>query len=149
MGLFLLVKLFDLCRLENDHGTAAAALLAPAAPPPVLTEAAAAALLACAALPPVLADATAAALLAVAALPPVLADSTATALLALAALPPVLAPAFPHWHRERSRPREHTKMKNANGGGTEPCYAHRGPVKHLEPSRLLPKARQASYACHV
>ena len=54
MGLFLLVKFFDLCRLEDSHGTAAA-LLAPAAPPPVLTEAAASALLAPAALPPVLA----------------------------------------------------------------------------------------------
>ena len=53
MGLFLLVKLFDLCRLKNDHGAAAAALLAPAAHPPVLAEAAAAALLAPAALSPV------------------------------------------------------------------------------------------------
>ena len=64
---------FDRCRLEKDYGflTAAAALLALAALPPVLAEAAAAALLAPAALPPVLAEAAAAALLALAALPPV------------------------------------------------------------------------------
>ena len=48
---------FDRCRLEKDYGflTAAAALLALAALPPVLAEAAAAALLSLAALPPVLA----------------------------------------------------------------------------------------------
>ena len=51
--------------------TAAAALLALAAPPTVLADAAAAALLALAALPPVLAEAAAATLLALAALPPV------------------------------------------------------------------------------
>jgi len=56
----------DRRRLENDSVfvTAAAALLALAALPPVLAEAAAAALLAQAAPPPVLADASAAALLA-------------------------------------------------------------------------------------
>ena len=46
---------FDLCRLEDDHVTAA--LLALAALPAVLADAGAAALLALAALPPVLADA--------------------------------------------------------------------------------------------
>ena len=55
MWLLLPVELFDLCRLEENHGTAAAALLAQGAPPPVLAEAAAAALLAPAALPPVFA----------------------------------------------------------------------------------------------
>ena len=49
------VELFDLCRLEENHGAAVAAVLAPAAPPPVLANAAAAAVLAVAALPPVLA----------------------------------------------------------------------------------------------
>ena len=59
------VEFFDLCRLEESHGTAAAAaLLAIAALPPVLADAAAAALLADTAHPPVLADAAAAALLA-------------------------------------------------------------------------------------
>ena len=81
----------DRCRLEDDHVTAA--LLAPAALPPVLTYAAATAILAPAVLPPVLAVAAAAAILALAALPPVLADAAATAFLALAALPPVLTEA--------------------------------------------------------
>ena len=72
MGIFLAVEVyFDLCRLENSHVTDAATLLADAAPPPVLANAAAAALLALAAPPPVLADADAAALLAPAALPTV------------------------------------------------------------------------------
>ena len=64
---------FDRCRLEKDYGflTAAAALLALAAPPPVLADAAAAALLALAAVAPVLADAAAAALFAMVAPPPV------------------------------------------------------------------------------
>ena len=62
------VEFFDLCRLEESHVTAAAALLALAALPSVLAEAAAAALLAQAAHPPVLADAAAATLLALAAL---------------------------------------------------------------------------------
>ena len=109
--LLLLVECFDLCRLEESHGTAEAALLALAAHPPVLADAATAALFADAAHPPVLADtaaaafladaahppmlakAAAAALFAIEALPPVLADAAATALLALAALPPVLAEA--------------------------------------------------------
>ena len=69
----LLGKLFDHCRLEENHGTTAAALLAPAAIPPVLAEADAAALIAPAALSPVPAEADAAAVLAPAALPPVLA----------------------------------------------------------------------------
>ena len=60
----LSIELFDLCRLEESHGTAAATLLALAALPPVLADTAAAALLALAALPSVLADAVAAALLA-------------------------------------------------------------------------------------
>ena len=94
IGLFLLVDYFDLCRLEGSHVTAAAALLALAAPLPVLADAGAAALLALPALPPVLADAAAAAVLAAAALPPVLADAAAAALLAGAALPPVLTDAF-------------------------------------------------------
>ena len=55
---------FDLGRLQNNHVVTAAALLAPAALPPVLAEAAAAAVLADAAHPPVLADAAAAAVLA-------------------------------------------------------------------------------------
>ena len=64
---------FDRCRLEKDYGflTAAAALLAPAALPPVLAEAAAAALLAHVAPPPMLADAAATTLPAEVALPPV------------------------------------------------------------------------------
>ena len=82
---------FDLRRLEDDHLTAA--LLALAALPPVLAEAAATALLAQAALPPVLADAAASALLTPSAPPPVLTDAASSALLALAALPPVLADA--------------------------------------------------------
>ena len=49
------IAIFDLCRIKDSHGTAAATLLALAALPPVLAEAAAAALLAPAALPPVLA----------------------------------------------------------------------------------------------
>ena len=73
--------------------TAAAALLAAVAPPPVLADAAAATVLALAAVPPVLAEAAAAAVLAIVAMPPVLADAAAAALLALAALPPVLADA--------------------------------------------------------
>ena len=93
--LFLVVveNNFDLGRLQNNHVIATAALLASAAPPPVLAEVAAAALLALAALPPVLADAAAAALLALGAPPPVLAEATAAALLAAAAPPPVLAEA--------------------------------------------------------
>ena len=89
MLILLPIRLVDLCRLENSHGTAAAALFAPFAPPPVLADASAAALLAPAALPPVLADAAAAAVLALAALPPVLADAAAAALLAVVAPPPV------------------------------------------------------------
>jgi hypothetical protein len=85
------VELFDLCRLEEHHGTATAAVLAPAAPPPVLADATAAAVLAPAALPPVLAEAAAAAVLAPAAPPPMLADAAAAAVLAPAAQPPVLA----------------------------------------------------------
>ena len=81
---------FDRRRLELDgYLTAAPALLAPAALPPVLADAAAAALLALAAPPPVLADAAAAALLALVAPPPVLTDAAAAALLAVVALPPV------------------------------------------------------------
>ena len=70
----------------------AAALLALAAPPPVLADARAAALLAVVALPPMLADARAAALPAHAAPPPMLADARAAALPAHAAPPPVLTP---------------------------------------------------------
>jgi hypothetical protein len=73
--------------------TAAAAILAPVAPPTVLADAAAAALLAPAAPPPVLAEATAAALLALAAPPPVLTKAATAALLAPAAPTPVLADA--------------------------------------------------------
>ena len=63
---------FNRRRLEKDGFlTAAAALLALAALPPVLAEAAAAALLALAALLPVLADAAAATILADVVLPPV------------------------------------------------------------------------------
>ena len=47
------VELFDLCRLDENHVAAAAAVLALAALPPVLAEAAAAAVLATVALPPV------------------------------------------------------------------------------------------------
>ena len=83
----------DLGRLQNNHVITAAALLALAALPPVLAEAAAAAVLAPTALPPVLADAAAAAVLAVVALPPVLAEAAAAALFALGAAPPVLADA--------------------------------------------------------
>ena len=91
------VELFDLCRLEESHGTAAAAtLLALGAPPPVLTDTAADALLADAAPPPVLADAAAATVLAAVALPPVFAEGAATAVLAPAAPPPVLALLFYH-----------------------------------------------------
>ena len=89
------VELNDLCRLEEGHGTAGAALFAPAAPPPVLADAAAAALLAFGALPPVLADAAAAAVLADTALPSVVADATAATVLALLASPPVLTNAAP------------------------------------------------------
>eukprot|EP00964_Phaeocystis_antarctica_P116710 scaffold80617_cov54-Phaeocystis_antarctica.AAC.1 len=80
---------YDLCRVKDDHVTAA--LLAPAAPPPVLAEAGATALLAPAALPPVLAEAGATAILAPAALPPVLANAASAALFADAAFPPMLA----------------------------------------------------------
>ena len=89
--LLLPVEFFDLCRLEERH--VAAAVLTPAALPPVLAEAAAAAVLAAAAPPPVLADAAAATVLAPPALPPVLAEAAAAAVLALAAVPPVLAEA--------------------------------------------------------
>ena len=58
------VELFDLRCLDKSHVTAAAAVLAVAAPPTVLANTAAAAILAIPALPPVLADATAAAVLA-------------------------------------------------------------------------------------
>ena len=72
LRVLLPITVFDLYRLEDSHGTAAAAaLLALAALPPVLAEAAAAAVLAPAALPPVLADAAAAAILAHVAPPPV------------------------------------------------------------------------------
>ena len=91
--ILLPVELIDLSRLEENHWAAAAAVLAPAAPPPVLADASAAAVLAPVAHPPVLADATAAALLAHAAHPPVLADAAAAAVLATAAPPPVLADA--------------------------------------------------------
>ena len=96
---------FDRCRLEKDYGflTAAAVLLALAALPPVLAEAAAAALLAPAALPPVLAEAAAAALLALAALPPVLADAAAAAILAHVAPPPMGTGR--HVRRRAARPR--------------------------------------------
>ena len=60
MLVLLPIRLVDLCRLENSHGTAAAALFAPFAPPPVLADASAAALLAPAALPPVLTNTAAA-----------------------------------------------------------------------------------------
>ena len=92
------IAIFDLCRIKDSHGTAAATLLALAALPPVLAEAAAAAILALGAPPPVLADAAAAAVLAPVAHPPVLADATAAALLAHAALPPVLALLVHHFH---------------------------------------------------
>jgi hypothetical protein len=71
--LLLPVELFDLSRLEYNHGAAAAALLAPAGLPPMLADAAAAAVLALGAPPPVLADAATTAVLAVAAPPPVFA----------------------------------------------------------------------------
>ena len=90
---FLPIELFDLYRLDESHVTAAAAVLAPAALPPVLADATAAAVLAHGAPPPVLADAAAAAVLAVGAPPPVLADAAAAAVLAHAAPPPVLAEA--------------------------------------------------------
>ena len=92
---FLLVVeiTFDRGRLQNNHVITAATLLALAALPPVLAEAAAAALLAMPALSPVLAEAAAATLLAGAAPPPVLAHAFAAALLAGVALPPVLAEA--------------------------------------------------------
>eukprot|EP00964_Phaeocystis_antarctica_P135845 scaffold100225_cov62-Phaeocystis_antarctica.AAC.2 len=82
---------YDLCRLEDDHVTAA--LFAPAAPPSVLADAASSTLLADAAHPPVLAEAAAPALLALVALPAVLADAGAAALLAVAAPPAVLTDA--------------------------------------------------------
>ena len=94
LGIFLAVEVyFDLCRLENSHVTAAATLLALAALPSMLANAAAATLLALAALPSMLANAATAALLARAAMPSVLADAGAAALLAAAASPPVLADA--------------------------------------------------------
>ena len=85
------VEYFDICRLKDSHGTAAATHLALGAPPLVLADAAAAALLADAAHPPVRADAAAAALLAGAAMPSVLTDAAAATVLAPAAHPPVLA----------------------------------------------------------
>ena len=91
MWVLLPITLFDLCRLEDSHGTVVAALLAPAALPPVLADAAAAAVLALAAVPPVLAKSAGAALLAIAAPPPVLTDVATAALLAPAAPPPMLA----------------------------------------------------------
>ena len=91
---FFTVELFDVYRLEDSHMHAAAALLALAALPPVLAEAATATVLAPAALSPVLAKASfAAALLTLAALPSVLADAATAAVLAVAGLPPVLAEA--------------------------------------------------------
>ena len=67
------------------------ALLAPAAPRPMLAKAAPATILALVAPPPMLANAAAAALLAHVALPPVLANAAAAALLALVAMPSMLA----------------------------------------------------------
>ena len=54
--ILLPVEFFDLCRFEESHVTAAAAIFAMSALPPVLANAAAAAVLAHAALPPVLAN---------------------------------------------------------------------------------------------
>ena len=85
----LLVRFFDQCRLEDSQMTTTAAILALAALPPVLAEAAAAALLAAGALLSVLADTAAAAIFAVGAPPVMLADADATAFLAPAALPTV------------------------------------------------------------
>ena len=87
------VEFLDLCRLDESHLTAASALLALAALPPVLADAAAAAVFAQGTPPPVLAETAAAALLANTALPPVLADAAAAALLAPAAPLTVLAEA--------------------------------------------------------
>ena len=91
LWVLLPITLLNLCRLEDSHGTAAAALLALAAPPPVLADTGAAAVLAPAAIPPVLAKSAGAALLAIAAPPPVLTDVATAALLAPAAPPPMLA----------------------------------------------------------
>ena len=91
LWVLLPITLVNLCRLEDSHGTAAAALLALAAPPPVLADTGAAAVLAPAAIPPVLAKSAGAALLAIAAPPPVLTDVATAALLAPAAPPPMLA----------------------------------------------------------
>ena len=110
------VELFDLCRLDESHVTAAAALLAPAALPPMLAEAAAPTVLAHAALPPVLADATAAAVLALAALPPVLAEAATAALLALAARPPVMSD---------------TKVWLVAANS---AFSHRHPSRHVNPA---------------
>ena len=67
------------------------ALLAPAAPSPMLTDTGASALLALAALTPMLADTAASTLLALAVASPMLTDTGASALLAPAALSVVLA----------------------------------------------------------
>ena len=91
LWVLLPITLVNLCRIEDSHGAAAAALIALAAPPPVLTNSAAAAVLAPAAIPPVLAKSAGAALLAIAAPPPVLTDVATAALLAPAAPPPMLA----------------------------------------------------------
>ena len=96
LWVLLPITLVNLCRIEDSHGAAATALIALAAPPPVLTNSAAAAVLAPAAIPPVLADANAAAVLAPVALAPMLADTAAAAVLAPVALPPVLAHPLPH-----------------------------------------------------
>ena len=111
--LLLPLVLFDLCRLEESHVTAAAALFALAAHPPVFAYATAAAVLALAALPPVLAEAAAATVLALAAISPVLAEATAAAVLAPAALPPVLALLLSHLHVRRARTEGPTFLHNS------------------------------------
>ena len=80
---FLPAEFLDLCRIEDNHVTAA--------------------LLAQAALSLVLADAFATAVLALAALPPVLAEAAAAALLVLAGRPPVRTGHETHRARESSR----------------------------------------------
>ena len=107
---FLPVELLDLCRLEEHHGTATAAVFAPAAPLPVLAEATAAAVLALGTPPPVLAEAAAAAVLAPAAPPPVLADAAAAAVLAAVAPPPVFALLVSHCPRLPSRCSSRSKL---------------------------------------
>ena len=112
LAAFVPVEFFDRCRVKDNHVAVTAAVLALAAPMPVLADTAATAFLALAAPPPVLAEASAAALVASAAHPTVLADAAAVA------LPACMT--WPGRGRRRSTPRAEHSLDNSE--------AHRVPA---------------------